>query len=102
MGVGITDWLTVGLMPAPWVIAPILGGVSVNLSVKGGIPIGRFVNLALEINPLWLNIETKDTNTHGVVVPINLAASFHPAPRQNYSLGYRYVAVEGVNDSAIE
>jgi hypothetical protein len=102
MGVGVTDWLTVGLMPAPWVIAPILGGVSINLSVKGGIPIGRFVNLALEVNPLWLNIDTEDTSTHGVVLPFNLAASVHPAPRQSYSLGFRYVAVEGVNNSEVE
>lgn len=102
MGYGVTDWLTVGLMPAPWVIAPILGGVSMNLSVKGGLPIGRFVNVALEVNPLWVNIQTSDTDTHGVIVPINLSASVHPAPRQNYSLNLRYVAVEGANNSNID
>jgi hypothetical protein len=102
MGVGVTDWLTVGLMPAPWVIAPIIGGVSINLSVKGGLPIGRFVNLALEINPMWVNVETDDTSTEGWVVPINLAASVHPAERQNYSLAARYLGVSGVNASSID
>jgi hypothetical protein len=102
MGVGIFDWLTVGTMPAPWIVAPILGGYSVNLSFKGGIPIGRYVNLGLEIDPLYLNIDTTDTVTQGWIVPVNLAGSLHPDTRQSYTLGMRYVAVEGVNDSKVD
>src|SRR5262252_6161417 len=102
MGYGITDWLTVGLFPPAWVIAPILGGVSVNFSVKGGIPIGRYWNLALEVNPMWVKIDTTDTKTEGWIVPVNLAASWHPDSRQSYSLGGRYVAVEGVNNSNVD
>jgi hypothetical protein len=101
MGYGITDWLTVGLFPPAWIIAPILGGVSVNLSVKAGIPIGRYWNLALEVNPTWVNIDTADTKTNGWVVPVSLAGSWHPASRQSYSLGARYVAVEGTNNSDV-
>jgi hypothetical protein len=60
MGAGVFDWLTVGTIPFPWVIAPILGGYSVNLAVKGGGPIGKYVNVGLEIIPLYVNIDTAD------------------------------------------
>jgi hypothetical protein len=102
MGAGIFDWLTVGTIPAPWVIAPILGGYSVNLAVKGGVPIGRYVNVGLEIIPLYLNIDTADTTTHGWIIPVNLAGSLHPDARQSYTLGVRYTSVEGVNDSKVD
>jgi hypothetical protein len=102
MGHGITDWLSVGTEPAPWVIAPILGGISINLSVKVGFALGEYVNLGLELNPIWIRIVTEDTHTEGWLLPITLAASFHPTRKQSYSLAVRYVSASGVNDSTVD
>jgi hypothetical protein len=102
MGYGITDWLTVGTFPASWVIAPILGGVSINMDVKASVPIGKYMNVGLEVDPLWIKIDSDTRSTNGAVVPVNLNASLHPDERQSYTLGGRYVAVAGVNNSGVD
>ena len=100
-GYGITDWLTVGLQPIPWIVAPILGGVSANASVKLGFALGSLLDLSLEVTPIWFRIEDGSSDTRGILLPITLATSFHPTRGQSYSLAVRYSSVEGLNDSEI-
>lgn len=102
MGHGLTDWLSLGVQPMPWVIAPILGGVSANVSLKTGLPLGKHVSLALDVSPIWINIATEDTYTQGLILPVTLASSFHPTRGQSYSLAVRYSSANGVNDSSVE
>jgi hypothetical protein len=100
-GYGITDWLTVGLQPIYWVAAPVLGGVSVNAAVKLGVPIGDYLNVALEVNPLWLKVQIDGNDIRGILLPITLATSLHPDTIQHYSLAVRYSSAEGFNETEI-
>jgi len=92
---GITDWLNVGTVPELWLLAPLLGGASANLSVRLGLPIGRYVHVSLDANPVWLRVQRPARHVNGWFIPMVLALSVQPTPRQSYSLGARYATLTG-------
>jgi hypothetical protein len=100
MGYGITDWLSIGTSPGLWVIGPLLGGVVANASVKVGVPITHWVNVGLEVSPIYLHVDHKGNETRGLVLPMTLSGSFNATEWQDYSLGLRYVAIKGQDESA--
>jgi len=101
-GYGITDWLNIGTVPAPWLIAPVLDGVSANLSLKLGFSVAQRWYLALEVNPIWVNFETGRRKLDAWLVPVTAGVSLRPVSRQSYSLAVRYAALTGDANTDIE
>jgi hypothetical protein len=92
---GIFDWLSVGTVPELWVIVPLLGGVSANLSVRVGVPIGSYVRVSLDANPVWVRVAKPARTINAWFIPIALAASVQPTRRQSYSVAVRYATLTG-------
>jgi hypothetical protein len=99
MGYGITDWLSVGTSPGLWVIGPLLGGVVANVSVKVGVPITHWVNVGLEASPIYLHVDHQGSKARGFILPLTLAGTFNATASQDYSLGVRYVAIQGQDET---
>jgi hypothetical protein len=101
VGYGITDWLSVGTMPGPWVLGPLLGGYALNLSVKLGFAATEWLRLGLEVHPLWFRLNASEQRARALIIPITAAATVTPTPAQNYSLAVRYADVEATNEGTV-
>jgi hypothetical protein len=102
MGYGVTDWLTVGLMPAPRVIAPILGGVSVNLSVIARLSDRALRERGTRGQPAVGQHRHRQHEHARRCVAGQLVRIGAPGSAPELFLNLRYVGVEGVNNSNIE
>ena len=102
MGYGVTKWLSIGTSPGLWVVGPLVGGLVANVSAKVGVPLAPWVDVGLEATPIYLRVNRDGATTRGFVLPTTLAATFKPTDRFDFSLGGRYVAITGKDESSTE